>query len=171
MSQHQVIRLTDYQVACEFGDTLSLIYKDKIAELDEKLQPVYNFLETLDYPRFTDLDRWFARQCLTAEEKRDMAAIEHMKKIRGMAKKMRSQPDEERLNVEKARAVPITAIYDFKKRGTNVSCPFHADKHPSASIKYNRLVCFQCGAKYDGIALFMKLNGASFKDAVTSLSA
>lgn len=166
------MKLTDYQIADAFGDTLSLIYREKMEELDAELQPVLNSLEGLNVPRYTDFDRLFYRLTLPDWAKADLAAIEHMKKIRALHKKMKKNPDQNRLNVEKARAVPITEIYDFGQRrsGQNVSCPFHPDKHPSASIKYNRLHCFQCGVNYDGIALFMKLNEVSFQDAVTALS-
>lgn len=162
--------LTDYQIAEAFGDTLSRIYREKIAELDNRLHPIMNFLETLNIPRYSELDRWFARQALPDWAKRDMAAIEHINKIRALHLKMKRNPDQERLNIEKARAVKITEIYDFVRRGNNVSCPFHEDKNPSASIKYNKFVCFQCGARHDAISLFMALNKVNFKDAVTALS-
>ena len=159
--------LTEYQIAESFADTLSIIYRDKIEELNEKLQPIWNHLEQFNIPRYTDFDRWFARQALPVWAKRDIKAIEHMNRI----KQLRRNPQvREKLDIEKARSVPITSVYAFKRRGTNVSCPFHLDIHPSASIKYNRLVCFQCGCRHDSISLFMALNQASFKDAVTSLS-
>lgn len=163
-------RLSDYQIAEAFGDTLSSIYKEKIDELDQNLHQVMNFLETLNLPRYNELDRWFAREALPDWAKRDMKAIEHINKIRKLHLKLKRNPSSERLNIEKAKSVPITSIYEFKGRGNQVSCPFHKDEHPSASIKYNRLICFQCGEKLDGIALFMKLNKVSFHDAVKILS-
>ena len=160
--------LTDYQIAESFGDTLSLIYRDKIEELNAKLQPIWNHLEQFNIPRYTDFDRWFARQALPLWAKRDIKAIEHMDRI----KQLRRNPQvKEKLDIEKARSIPITSVYAFKRRGTNVSCPFHGDdKNPSASIKYNYFVCFGCGLKLDGIALKMKLENIGFKDAVTEIN-
>ena len=84
---------------------------------------------------------------------------------------MKNTPEgQDQLNVQKARDVSIEMVYGFKRKGKNVSCPFHEDKHPSASIKYNKLVCFQCGYRGDSITLFMKLNNVGFKEAVEALN-
>jgi len=169
--KYHVTRLTDYQVAEAFGDTLSLIYRDKMAELDEELQPVMNHLEQFNIPRYSDFVRWFARQVIPLWAKQDISAIDHMNKIKTLRAKMKKDPDyREKLNIEKARAVPITQVYEFKRRGTQVCCPFHPDVHPSASIKYNRLHCFQCGANHDGIGLFQKLNQVNFITAVNAIN-
>ena len=167
---YRALKLTDYQCAEAFGDTLSSIYREKMQELDTDLQPVYDYLELFNLPRYTDFERWFARQTLPLWAKERLKAIEDMKRIRALHLKMKRNPDEERLNVEKARSVPITSIYPFKKRGTQVSCPLHKDDHPSASIKYNKLVCWSCGARHDGIALFMALNDVGFKQAVEAIN-
>ena len=76
------------------------------------------------------------------------------------------------MNVEQARNVDIKKVYDFKFKGKNVSCPFHGeDKNPSASIKFNRLVCFVCNFKpKDSISLFMEINNVGFKEAVEALN-
>lgn len=159
-------RLTDHQIASAFGDTLSLIYKSKMQELNEDLSDVYIHLDKLDIPQHTDFARWFARETLPSWAKERIKAIVHIQKIR----RIKINPNKEELNIEKARNVPIESIYQFVKRGKNVSCPLHSDLNPSASIKYNRLVCFSCGAKMDAIALTMKLNNMSFVDAVKTLS-
>lgn len=161
-------RLTDYQVADAFGDTLSLIYKEKMEELNNDLSPVYAHLDKLDIPQVPSFHRWFARETVPHWAKERFKSIEHINKIRNIYKKSKNNPEE--LNIDKARHIPISSIYEFKFKDKNVSCPYHNDDHPSASIKYNRLICWQCGAKDDGIALIMKLNNLKFKEAIEYLN-
>lgn len=80
--------------------------------------------------------------------------------------------------IETARNFPIEQLLDQKPRGAGcvVCCPFHQDTAPSASIKFNVLICFggclpNNGAKgWDSIALLMERDGFSFGDAVRQLS-
>ncbi len=160
--------LTDYQVANAFGDTLSLIYKEKMQELNDDLSPMYSHLDSLAIPQIPEFHRWFARATMPDWAQERFKAIDHINKIRRLYKNIKNNPED--LSVEKARAIPISSIYDFKFKGKNVSCPYHEDSHPSASIKYNRLVCFSCGVKHDGIALMMNLNKFNFKQAVEYLN-
>jgi hypothetical protein len=96
-------------------------------------------------------------------------AVKHIHKIRKIWKGIKN--GEERLDVSSARNVLLSDIYTFNSRGKNVSCPFHGkDAHPSASIKYNKFVCFTCGLKLDSIAFFQKLNNVGFKEAVEALN-
>lgn len=162
--------LSDYEIAINFGDTLQMIYKAKMRELNNDLQDAYALIDSLQIPQVPEFHRYFARASMPEYYQERFRAIEHIQKIRAIYKKTKREPQGEGLDIDKARQVPIETIYDFKRKGKNVSCPFHPDIHPSASIKYNKLVCFQCGYKGDTIALFMKLNNVSFKDAVTALS-
>ena len=166
-------RLSDYEIAINFGDTLSLIYKAKMAELNEDLKEAYALIDKISVPQVPEWHREFCKNSMPHYHQHRFTAIEHIQKIRKMYKKMKNSPEESegnQLNIEKARNVPIDSIYDFHRKGKNVSCPWHEDKHPSASIKYNQLVCFQCGYKGDAIKLFMDLNKVSFRDAVKTLS-
>ena len=158
--------LTDYQIALAFQPILSHIYKDKMAELDRELSPIYMHLLKFDVPRYTNFDRWLARQCLPDWAKAHFKTIEHINRIRGI--KLNEENSD--LDIEVARNVPIKTLYPFQFKGKNVSCPLHNDRSPSASIKYNRLVCFSCGFKGDAIALFMRLNNVKFREAVIALT-
>lgn len=165
-------KLTDYQIAESFGPTLSLIYKNKMAELNEDLQEIYNHLDKLDIPRYTDFDRWFARETLPHWAIEKFKAIDHINKIRNLYRKIKNMPESEKLDIEKAKAVPILDIIGgAMKRGNMTHCPFHTDSHPSAKInKNNTLKCFSCGFYGDSVAVWMKINNVNFKDAVNQLN-
>ncbi len=163
--------LTDHQIASAFGDTLSLIYKPKMQELNEDLTGIYAHLDRLDIPRYSALDRWFARQSLPRWAKERLDCIERIQRIRRIYKRMKAQPESEKLDIEKAKAVPIETLYPNVRRGGNISCFRHEDKHPSAKLnKNNTIKCFQCGFFGDSVAVFMALNNVGFKDAVKTLS-
>lgn len=162
--------LSDYQISESFGDTLSLIYKSKMAELNNDLSPVYSHLDKLDIPQVPKFHRWFAKQTVPHWASERFKAIEHINKIRKMYRNMKTET--EGLNVEKAKAVPITEIHPFvMKRGGMTHCCFHADNTPSMKINKNNTVkCFSCGFFGDGIKLFMNLYQKTFKEAVEELN-
>jgi len=54
-------------------------------------------------------------------------------------------------------------------RGGMVSCPFHADRHPSMQIKTDRFTCYSCGAHGDIFTFTQMMDGCDFKDAFLSL--
>ena len=167
---HAPDRLSDYEIAINFGDTLQIIYKAKMEELNNDLAEAYAHIDRLQIPQVPELHRYFAMESMPGHIKERFRAVKHIQKIRGIYKKIKS--GKEFLNVESARQVPISKVYDFKFKGKNVSCPFHGeDKNPSASIKFNRLVCFVCNFKpKDSIALFMEINNVGFKEAVEALN-
>jgi len=77
--------------------------------------------------------------------------------------------------IERANAYPIRELYienDYsrtKQRGL-LKCPFHPDATASLSFnKYNRFKCFGCDAKGSAIDFYMKLNSATFVQAVRAL--
>lgn len=71
-------------------------------------------------------------------------------------------------DIERAREYPIKELLNIEKRG-NISCPFHDDKHPSASIKDNKLHCFTCGETWGSIDVVMKRDNMGFMEAVKFL--
>ena len=162
--------LSDYEIAINFGDTLQMIYKAKMKELNQELEEAYAKIDKMKIPQIQQWQRDIEMAMLPAKDHRNLKAVEHIQKIRSMYKKIKS--GKEFIDVEKARNTPISKVYDFHFKGKNVSCPFHGeDKHPSASIKYNKLVCFVCNFKaMDSIALFQKLNSVGFKEAVEALN-
>lgn len=160
-------RLTDYQVAEAFQGSLSRLYKAKMQELNEELQPIYNHLDKLNIPQVPEFHRWFAHQCLPDWAKFHLKAIYHIQRIRRI--KLNDTTDE-KLDIEKARNVPIETLYPFKFKGKNVSCPLHVDNSPSMKINKNNTVkCFSCQFFGDSIKLFMALNKCSFPEAVRQL--
>lgn len=166
-------RLSDYQIAESFGDTLSLIYKAKIEELNQDLMSVYSHLDRLDIPQVPEFHRWFARHSLPTWAEDKFRAIEHINKIRNIYRKLKKEDanGDKRLDISRARDVLLSDIYAFTYRGKNVSCPFHGkDSHPSASIKYNRFVCFTCGLKLDSIGFFQRINNVKFVESVEYLN-
>jgi hypothetical protein len=163
-------KLSDYEVAEYFGDTLSLIYKEKMEELNNDLSCVYAHLDKISIPQVPEFHRWFARSSVPHWAAERFKAIDHINKIRNLHRKMKKDPESNRPDYIKARAIPIESLYQFKSKGKNVSCPWHEDSHPSASIKYNRLVCFQCGWKGSSIDFVMKLNGWTLKQSVEYLN-
>ena len=161
--------LSDYEIAINFGDTLQIIYKAKMEELNKDLEEAYTHIFKLQIPQVPELHRYFAMESMPGHIKERFRAVKHIQNIRQIYKKIKS--GKEFLNIEQARNVDIKKVYDFKFKGKNVSCPFHGeDKNPSASIKFNRLVCFVCNFKpKDSIALFMEINNVGFKEAVEAL--
>jgi hypothetical protein len=163
-------RLTDYQIASAFSDTLSLIYKDKLEELLDNVNPILSHRVFLQTPKYSDFDRFFAELTIPTSFHRDMKAIDHINKIRDLHKKMKKNPESEVLNIEKAKAVPIESLYPFRYKGKNVFCPFHDNTNtPAISLKGNRYLCFSCGAKGSVIDFFMAINKTTFKEAVIKL--
>ncbi len=71
-------------------------------------------------------------------------------------------------DIQRARDYPISDLLEIKKKG-NICCPFHDDKHPSASIKNNRLHCFACNETWDAIDIIIKKEGLNFTEAVKLL--
>jgi len=160
--------LSDYEIAINFGDTLQIIYKAKMEELNNDLAEAYAHIDRLQIPQVPELHRYFAQESMPGHIKERFRAVKHIQTIRQIYKKIKS--GKEFLDIEQARNVDIKKVYDFKFKGKNVSCPLHQDDHPSASIKFNRLICFSCGAKFDSIGLFQKLNNSTFKEAVEYLN-
>lgn len=60
--------------------------------------------------------------------------------------------------------------YGIDVKSHKALCPFHADKHPSMSFKYNRYKCWVCDAHGGAIDLVMNLFDLSAKDAAARLN-
>ena len=66
----------------------------------------------------------------------------------------------------------VIEYYGFTvNRAGQFACPFHNDKHPSASIKKDYFHCFVCGAGGDVIKFTAMLHGLSNYDACKKLAA
>lgn len=64
----------------------------------------------------------------------------------------------------------IAAQVGFKRVGRSWLCAFHADRHPSASIKNGRIRCFACNESWNAIDLVMKAHQVNFVDALKHLA-
>jgi len=168
---HDHDRLSDYEIAINFGDTLSLIYKEKMEELNNDLKEVYSHLDKLAIPQVPEFHRWFARATVPHWAEERFLAIEHIQKIRNLYRKIKKEPTVDKMDIEKAKAVPISTLYDWIIKKNMVSCPFHTDKTPSMKLNKNNTVkCFSCGFFGDGISLIMRLDQKTFKEAVEYLN-
>lgn len=71
-------------------------------------------------------------------------------------------------------AVDIRAVCELygvhlDSRGYGL-CPFHDDKHPSASVKNGRFRCFVCNLHLDCFDFVMQITGCDFKTAQATLN-
>ena len=73
--------------------------------------------------------------------------------------------------IQYAKSVPIGDILGITNGKTQIKCPVHNDKHPSAKWykNTNKLKCFACGFYGDSVDLIMKLCNLTFIDAVKKL--
>ena len=71
--------------------------------------------------------------------------------------------------IERARSYPMAELMGVQRKG-NVSCPLHDDKHPSASIKNNRLHCFSCNKTWNPLDYVIEREGLSFQEAILKLN-
>lgn len=82
-----------------------------------------------------------------------------------------------KLDIQKAKNVPIESIYDFKISQKNSSrirciCPFHDERTGSFFIfkDKNKCHCFSCGFHGDSIDFIEKLKAINFVEAVKYLT-
>lgn len=87
----------------------------------------------------------------------------------------RKKPDNNKLDIERAKQYPIDAL--LLRKGVEVRqgfsrCIFHEEK--TASMKYyrdsNQVHCFGCNKHADAIGVYMKLFNLSFKESVLALT-
>lgn len=57
----------------------------------------------------------------------------------------------------------------FGPRGT-ARCPFHDDRHPSASVKNGRFHCYVCDLHLDVFAFVQKMENCGFREAMERLN-
>jgi len=70
--------------------------------------------------------------------------------------------------IERAKSYDFRDLLVVPEKG-NIKCPFHEDKHPSASLKNNKLHCFSCNKTWNPIDYVMEKEGLNFKEAVLRL--
>lgn len=100
-------------------------------------------------------------QQISREMKRTVRALE------GVAKVDTSGDRVTDAMIERAKGFPIAQIIGTDRN--QLACPFHTDKHPSASIAKGFFYCFSCKRSLDAIGWLMQTQGASFIDAVRKL--
>lgn len=105
--------------------------------------------------------------------------MEHISTIiKRMEWKFKPTSESKGLDIEKAKAVPITNLVNdgmMKTSGGRLitRCPLHQEKHGSFVIytHSNKWHCFgACGRGGDVIDLYMLMNNVTLKEAITQLS-
>ena len=69
--------------------------------------------------------------------------------------------------------LPIDRLLELdgvRHRGRSWYCPFHDDRTPSASVKFDRLHCFTCNKWWDAIDYLRQRHGYDFQMAVRHLA-
>jgi len=165
--------MTDYHSiksrAAEMGIPLEEALRKRKHFLE---QEIHHFSEIIQDAR---IDAPFA----TLEKKLSIShideAIKQLKRLEWECTKLNpewvnNQGGVTREAIARAKAMPITQLLPPPVTHNMTKCPFHDDKHPSATTKGNFLWCFACNKGWDTIALIMKLQGKTFKEAVLDLS-
>lgn len=132
-------------------------------ELRTKAENVEGQIEKLLYFRMIDRQGW--------EKAKLVVKLRHMdvKNVHNLGvKDLDSITD---ADINQAREIPIESLLDFYRDGRKkmLKCPFHDDKTPSASIKWNRLHCFTCNKTWGPIDILMERDKMTFIEAVKSL--
>lgn len=73
-------------------------------------------------------------------------------------------------HIEQAKNYPIGELLGIDSSTKRLRCPFHDDKHPSASIWKGKLHCFVCNKTWSSLDYLMEHDSLSFIDAVRRLS-
>ena len=76
----------------------------------------------------------------------------------------------DRIELQKLRDLSIVGVAErlgLTVKGRKCLCPFHADHHPSMSLKVkkNTYRCYVCGASGDNISLVMGYLNKDFREA------
>jgi hypothetical protein len=70
--------------------------------------------------------------------------------------------------IRRAKDFPFESLMEFKNK--MAFCPFHEDKkHPSMSLRANKVHCFSCNQTWDTIDFLIKKEGLTFPEAVKRL--
>ena len=138
---------------------------EQLFAVDEEIDWRYGEYDRLKYLPY--INRAFVAQPIEGLEKsqrklemaiRCLVYVDEKKVGRGVTPEM----------IIQAREYPVAQILDYQGRG-NMRCIAHDDRHPSMSIKNNRVRCFACGFTGDSIEVYMTLNGCGFVEAVRAL--
>lgn len=164
-----------------FGIMIESIYKEKTLEIAHELLPYYDHVDLINNSGYSDetknLAHLFLKYSITPRQEMLFKSLDHMRKVRNMAKMIGiGRRREEKipkyvLPVEEVRQIPFEDIYEFHKVKINKSgftaiCPFHSENTPSFSVRNNKFKCFGCGKAGDTIQFVMDLYGFSFTEAV-----
>jgi len=150
------------EITKELGEKVN---ESRINYLESQLNDL-NVELTADTIRYgqteNKIEKQFIMEHIINLEKAIERKIMHIRCLK--SKKQGITPD----MILRAREYPITEILGYKGRG-NMLCIVHQEKHPSMSIKNNRVKCFGCGWRGDSIDCYMILHNVSFVEAVKAL--
>jgi hypothetical protein len=174
-------KLTIMQIADAFGEMVNRIYTEKNKEFMDELMPVYDARDRVNNSPLSDelktLAHLLNEGLLTDRQKMLFKSLEHMGKVRKMARfygiggRRSKEAKVVVMPLEEIKQIPLDQIHDFERIRRNrggfvATCPFHADRSPSFSVKNNKYKCFSCGKGGTNIDFIMELNGMTFIDAV-----
>jgi hypothetical protein len=125
--------------------------------------------ERFSAPRNLDVEFYVNFVNIDADIHAKIVHMNFLKKYLTLLKNAKSH--ENKINVEKAKTVPISNWVDFNHAGF-AQCFLHQDKTPSMKYyeKENRVYCFSCGFSGDVIDIVRKIKNCSFCEAVNILS-
>ena len=92
--------------------------------------------------------------------------IEYLKNIGKDPKKIADKITEAK--VIRAKEYPLDKLIEVNRAGF-ARCIWHSDNKPSMFCRKNFVHCFSCGESGDTIAVMMKIQGLTFKEAVIKL--
>ena len=138
------------------------------SEIDYQSMMVKAIYWGYEEQRKDDVPYWFRMFCLEHKKVK-----EREKKLGWLRSELRGlesgkEPEITEGMVEQARRYDITKLVKAGKNNMAHS-PFREDKHPSFYIKNNFYYDFATGESGDVIDLYMRLNNASFPEAIKAL--
>jgi len=148
---------------------LASVEYDKIKHIEKVMSEVYN------NATYDDLTKEFF--ILVLKEIYLKPSIKKYNQYKRSFDMYDSSCDDRRINLAKAKNVPIEDLHSFGKIKSSrnkifCKCPFHDEKNSSFVIytETNTFHCFGCMAGGDSIAFVMKMHNKSFVDAIHYLN-
>ena len=122
-------------------------------------------------------DKWIAKEPFNKYFKQVDKRYIRLNELKKFLSFTRPVKNGEKLDIAKAKAVPIQELYDFQKKKTSrdkihTVCPLHTERTGSLVIytDNNSFYCFGCGVGGDAISFVQHLYDLKFVDAVKKLT-
>ena len=178
----RINKLTPYEIIESFPEECKTILPKELKRLRSILKIYFDIIEEVKENEVDDFKRWYYCELVKySMPKNEYELYEKLFKIRKiyierLKIKKSGLPEPEKLDIDRAKNIPIESLYSFDKikngrKYITVSCPFHEDKSPSMYIykESNRYHCFSCGENGDSIDFIMKMYNKNFIESVKYL--